>query len=43
MSNLQMPKIDRKIIAKKNIIVNKLRKIIKPENVLGHQDELRPL
>ena len=23
MSNLQMPKIDRKIIAKKNIIVNK--------------------
>ncbi len=42
MSNLQMPKIDRKIIAKKNIIVNKLRKIIKPENVLEHQDELRP-
>jgi len=42
MTNLKMPKIDRKIISKKDIIVKNLKKIINPDNVLDHQDELRP-
>jgi len=37
-----MPKIDRKLIAKKNDIVSDLKKIIRAENVLYHQDEIRP-
>ena len=37
-----MPKVDRKLMAKKDIIVKSLRKIIKYENVLDHQDELKP-
>jgi glycolate oxidase len=42
MTTLKMPKINRKIVAKKDIIVKKLKKIISPENVLDHQDELKP-
>ena len=42
MSNLSMPKIDRKVILKKDVIVKYLKKIINPENVLDHEDELRP-
>ena len=42
MSNLVMPKMDRKVIAKKANIVNDLKKIIKTENVLYHEDETRP-
>ena len=42
MSNLVMPKMDRKIIAKKANIVSDLKKIIKTENVLYHEDETRP-
>jgi glycolate oxidase len=37
-----MPKIDRKVISKKNIIVRKLKKIINPKNVIDHEDELKP-
>ena len=42
MSNLAMPKIDRKLIGKKKDIVADLKKIIKVENILYHEDELRP-
>jgi len=42
MSNLQMPKINKKIIFNKEIIVKNLKKIINPENVIDHQDELKP-
>ena len=42
MSNLVMPKMDRKVIAKKANIVYDLKKIIKTENVLYHEDETRP-
>ena len=42
MSNLTMPKIDRKLIAKKDEIARDLKKIIKSENVLSHEDETRP-
>jgi len=37
-----MPKIDRKVILKKDIIVKNLKKIVNPEHVLDHKDELKP-
>ena len=42
MTNLVMPKLDRKLISKKENIVNNLKKIINPENVIDHEDELKP-
>ena len=42
MTNLMMPRIDKKTILKKKIIVKNLKKIVNPENVLDHEDELRP-
>ena len=42
MTNLVMPKTDKKVILNKNNIVKQLKKIIKSDNVLDHQDELRP-
>ena len=42
MTNLRMPKIDRRVISKKDTIVRNLKKIINPEHVLDHQDELKP-
>ena len=42
MNDLVMPKIDRKLIARKIDIVNDFKKIIKSENVLYHEDETRP-
>ena len=37
-----MPKIDRKLIAKKENVVKDLSKIIKIENIIYHEDETRP-
>ena len=37
-----MPKIDRKLLAKKKMIIKNLKKIIKTENVLDHEDQTRP-
>ena len=42
MTNLAMPKIDRKLIARKADVVRDLKKIIKAENILYHEDETRP-
>ena len=42
MSNLAMPKVDRKLMSKKVDIVADLKKIIKAENVLDHEDQIRP-
>ena len=42
MSKLSMPKIDRAIIKKKAFIVENLKKIIKTENILDHEDQVRP-
>ena len=42
MSNLNMPKVDRKLIAKKADIVADLKKIIDIKNILHHEDETRP-
>ena len=37
-----MPKIDRKTISNKNTIIKNLKKIIKSENILDHEDQVRP-
>jgi glycolate oxidase len=42
MTKLAMPKIDRKLLARKEKIFIELKKIIKPENVLDHKDQIRP-
>jgi len=42
MSNLAMPKVDRKLLKKKSEIVVSLRKIVKEKNVLDHEDQTRP-
>ena len=42
MSKLAMPKIDRKLLSKKVDVIGKLKKIIKAENVLDHEDQIRP-
>ena len=42
MTKLAMPKIDRKLFQKKEFITSSLKKIINPQNVLDHEDEIRP-
>ena len=42
MSELALPKIDKSTILNKNKIVSNLKKIIKSENVLDHNDEIKP-
>jgi glycolate oxidase len=42
MTKLAMPKIDRKLLARKEKIFIELKRIIKPENVLDHEDQIRP-
>ena len=37
-----MPKVDRKILSIKAEVVENLKKIIKAENVLDHEDQIRP-
>ena len=42
MTKLAMPKIDRKLISKKVEVLANLKKIIRTENVLDHEDQIRP-
>ena len=42
MTKLAMPKIDRKLISKKADVIANLKKIIKAENILSHEDLTRP-
>ena len=42
MSNLIMPKVDRKLIARRGQIVKELANIINSKNILHHEDEIRP-
>jgi len=42
MTKLAMPKIDRKLISKKTDVVANLKKIIRAENILDHEDQTRP-
>ena len=37
-----MPKIDRKLLSIKTEVIENLKKIIKSENILDHEDETRP-
>ena len=42
MSELVLPKVDQSTILNRDKIVNKLKRIIKSENVLDHNDEIKP-
>ncbi len=42
MSELALPKIDDLTVSNRDKIIKKLKKIIKPENVLDHDDEIKP-
>ena len=42
MSELTLPKINQSTILNKSRIVSKLRRIVKSENVLDHDDEIKP-
>ena len=42
MTELQMPKIEKSIILRKDKIVSDIGKIIKRENILSHNDEIKP-
>ena len=42
MTKLAMPKVDRKILSKKKIILESLKKIIRRENFLDNLDQIRP-
>ena len=37
-----MPKVEKSIISNKDKIVSDIGKIIKKDNILSHQDEIRP-
>ena len=42
MTKLPMPKIDRKLLSRKDNIISNLKKIVKKENILDHDDQTRP-
>ena len=42
MTKMAMPRVDRKLLLNKGAIIKDLKKIIKHENILVHDDELRP-
>ena len=42
MTSLQMPKVEKSIIANKDKIATDISKIVKKENILSHIDEIRP-
>ena len=42
MSKITMPKTNNKIFLNKKIYIEELKKIVKKENILSHEDELKP-
>jgi len=42
MSELALPKVDKKVLSKKPLIVSDLKKIINKDNVLSDADEIKP-
>ena len=42
MTEIALPKIDKKIIKKKDLIISQLKKITKADNVLSHSQEIKP-
>ena len=42
MTSLQMSKVENSILSSREDIISDIEKIIKPENVLSHMDEVKP-
>ncbi len=42
MTKLAMPRVDRRLLSKKNDVIKSLKKIIKAENIIDHEDQTRP-
>ena len=42
MTEIALPKIDKKIIKKKDLIIAQLKKLTKVDNVLSHSQEIKP-
>ena len=42
MTKLSMPRVDRKLLSNKETVIQALKKIIKADNILGNEDEVRP-
>ena len=42
MSSLQMPKVDNSIMISRDKIISEVKKIVNPDNVLSHIDEIKP-
>ena len=42
MTSLQMPKVQQSILSSKDKIISELKKILNSNNILSHEDEIRP-
>jgi len=42
MTSLQMPKVENSILSSREEIISDIEKIINPDNVLSHEDEIKP-
>jgi glycolate oxidase len=42
MTSLQMPKVENSILSRREEIISDIEKIVNPENVLSHKDEIKP-
>ena len=42
MTSLQMPKVDQLILSSKDKIIADLSRILNIDNILSHEDEIRP-
>ena len=42
MTKLAMPRVDRRLLSEKNNVIASLKKIIKAENIIDHEDQTRP-
>jgi len=42
MTKLTMPRIDRKLLSKKDYVIGGLKKIVKADNIIDHEDQTRP-
>ena len=42
MTSLQMPKVQKSILSKKDEIITDLSKLLNSKNILSHEDEIRP-
>ena len=42
MSKLAVPKVDRKLLSRKAEVVADLKKIVRSDNILDHEDQTRP-